>query len=195
MKKVKLDIIRYARKVFKDTGRPPSVREILKEFKVSSRTFYKYFPNVNELYRLANIPTKTKSRDSEHEYYRTNVTIARENIKIKLSQSFNKLFYYLKKFKEDARVDAIRRSAMVLYADVEDRLNKARNFKELKVVEEYVKKTCMLYDKWLNEVRDRYIWMRAEEEHVRWAVDKIVKQMIRSRMMEMRKKGYWHLFD
>jgi len=33
MEKVKLDIIRYARKVFKDTGRPPSVREILKELK------------------------------------------------------------------------------------------------------------------------------------------------------------------
>jgi len=147
------------------------------------------------LHRLANIPTKTKSRDSEHEYYRIDVTIARENIRIKLSQSFNKLFYYLKKFKEDARVDAIRRSAMTLYADVEDRLNKARNFKELKVVEEYVKKTCMLYDKWLNEVRDRYIWMRAEEEHVRWAVDKIVEQMIRSRRMEMREKGHRHLFD
>ena len=84
---------------------------------------------------------------------------------------------------------------MALYADVEDRLNKARNFKELKVVEEYVKKTCMLYDKWLNEVRDRYIWMRAEEEHVRSAVNKIVEQMIRSRMMEMRKKRHRHLFD
>ena len=122
------------------------------------------------------------------------LVIAREIIRIKLSESFNKLFYYLKKFKEDARVDAIRRSAMTLYANVEDRLNKARNFKELKVVEEHVKKTCILYDKWLNEVRDGYIWMRAEKEHVRWAADKIVGQMIRSRMMEMRKR-HQHLFD
>ncbi len=44
-----------------------------------------------------------------------------------------------------------------MYTDVVNRLDKARNFKELEVVEEYVRKACMLYDMWFNEMRDRYM--------------------------------------
>ena len=45
-----------------------------------------------------------------------------------------------------------------MYTDVVNRLDKARNFKELEVAEEYVRKVCMLYDMWFNEMRDRYIY-------------------------------------
>jgi len=107
---------------------------------------------------------------------------------MKLDQSYVKLIYYLRRLKEDYRVDAIRLSAMRMYTDVVNRLDKARNSKELEVTEEYVRKVCMLYDMWFNEMRDRYKWARAQEEYVRWTVDKIVEQMIRSRMMAMRKR-------
>ena len=107
---------------------------------------------------------------------------------MKLDESYFKLIYYLRRLREDHRGDAIRPSAMRMYIDVLNRLNKARNFKELEVVEEYVRKVCMLYDMWFNEMRDRYKWARAQEEYVRWTVDKIVEQMIRSRMMAMRKR-------
>ena len=175
MKSLKIAIIRYVKRVFKDSGKPPSVSEILKKFKISSRTFYKYFSSIDELYSLANIPMKTKSKDRTHQYYQIEVNIAREKIRMKLDESYFKLIYYLRRLKEDHRVNATRLSAMRMYTDVVNRLDKARNFKELEVAEEYVRKVCMLYDMWFNEMRDRYIWARAQEEYVRWTVDKIVK--------------------
>ena len=130
---------------------------------------------------------KTKSKDRTHQYYQIEVNIAREKIRMKLDEPYLKLIYYLRRLKEDHRVDAIRLSAMRMYTDVVNRLDKARNFKELEVVEEYMR-ICILYDMWFNEMRDRYKWARAQEEYVRWTVDKIVEQMIRSRMMAMRKR-------
>ena len=56
MKSLKIAIIRYVKRVFKEGGKPPSVGEILKKFKISTRTFYKYFSSIDELYSLANIP-------------------------------------------------------------------------------------------------------------------------------------------
>ena len=190
MKKVKLDIIRYARKVFKDTGRPPSVKEILKEFKISSRTFYKYFPSINELYRLANIPIQDKPTEMERKCSWMDLKIAKEEIRIELNGSFYKLYYYLQKFREDYRADAIRRSACIIYRDVEELLNKAKSFRELKIVRQYIGKVCMLYEKWFKELRGRYLWKQAEEEYIKWAIDEIAVQIIWSIIMGMKRSRY-----
>ena len=94
---------------------------------------------------------KTESKDRTHQYYQIEVNIAREKIRMKLDESYLKLIYYLRRLKEDHRVDPIRLSAMRMYTDVVK-----RNFKELEVVKEYMR-ICILYDMWFNEMRDRYM--------------------------------------
>ena len=60
---------------------------------------------------------KTKSKGKTHQYYQIEGNIAEKKIRMKLNKFYFKIIYYLRRLKEDHRVDAVRLSAMKMYTD------------------------------------------------------------------------------
>jgi len=174
-------IIGYVRRKLNETGKPPTVRNILKTFRMSSKTFYKLFPKgIEELYATA-IPFYTntgfKNRTSKDEI---SLRIEKTRLREDLYTVFFRLNMLRPSVLSDPKALSIMESMYEILDMIDEEISNAKSMEELIAARKHYEGYRQLIEEWLQKLEEIALWKEAHEKKVQRVAEMLLDRMIGS---------------